>query len=110
MESRNLGLLLRRVMVITEHARDLPRAILVLPQVNELPFAVADLRMPRMMEQVHAHLDRAVALHGIYLQRAGDEFARHLAADIVLDGVGQGRPAQRDSALIVIELHVLVDQ
>ena len=72
-------------MVVAEHARDLPRSIFVLPQVNELPFTVPDLRMSRMMKPMRAHLDRAVTLHVIDLERAGNELARSRSTNILFD-------------------------
>jgi hypothetical protein len=98
-------------MVVADHAGNFPCAIFVSPQMNESPFAHSfGVVMPRMMKAVNTHLDCAVALHGIDLQRFRHEFSRDLAADIFLRAVGQCSFAQRHSTLIVIELHIFVDE
>ena len=43
--------------------------------------------MPRVLETVNAHPQRAVALHVMHPQRPGNKFSPHLAADILLDAV-----------------------
>src|ERR1051326_564484 len=78
-----------RVMVVADHPRNLPRPILVLPQMNELPLAHAfDIFVPGMVKAMHPHLKRAVPLHGINLQRPWDQLPRNLAADIFLHAIG----------------------
>src|SRR6266481_8915363 len=97
-----------RVVVVADHPRNLPCAVFVLPQMDELPFANPfGVFMARMVKAVHSHLHRAIALHVINLQRPRDEFPRHSAADILFDAIGQCRSAERHATLIVIELHVL---
>lgn len=104
-------LLLRGMVVVTHDARDLPCSIFELPEVNELSFSYAfGILMAGMVKSVHAKLEHAVSLHVVDLQRARHEFARDFSADVVLDAVGQGRAAERDSSLIVKELYVFIDQ
>jgi len=95
-------------MVIADHARDFPRAVFVLPQMNELAFAHSfGVVMAGMVKPVNAHLNKAVTLHVVDLQRSGNKFAGDFAADIFLDAVGQGRLAKRKAALIVVELNIV---
>ena len=64
-------------MVVADYAGDLPGAVFVLPEMNELGFANSfSLVVAGMVEAVHADFDGAVSLHGIDLQGAGNEFAR----------------------------------
>ena len=98
-------------MVIADDAGDLPRSVFPLPKVNELAFAdTLGILMPRMMEAMHACFEQSISFHVINLQRSGDELAGHLSADVLPDGVSQRRFAQRHSALIVIELHVVDEE
>ena len=58
------SLLHERVMVVADHSRNLPRAIFVSPQVNEL--CLADrfgVFTARMVETMRTRLDGAVAFH-----------------------------------------------
>src|SRR5271155_4307327 len=76
--------------------------------MDELAFADPfGIIVAGVVEAVYAHLDKAVILHVVDLQRSGDEFARDLAADVFLDAVGQSRLAQGDAALIVVELDIV---
>src|SRR5216683_2285462 len=95
-------------MVITDHSRNLPGPILVLPQMNELRLTphIMVLR-PRMVKAMHPDLHCSIAMDRVYLKRPRNQLARRLPADIVLDALRQRLPAQRHSALIVIELHIL---
>ena len=63
--------------------------------------------MPRVVEAMDAHLDRAVALHVIHLQRTGNEFAGRFAADILLYAVGQCGLAESEATLIVVKLDII---
>jgi hypothetical protein len=77
------------VVVVADDASDFPCAAFVLPQVDELRFANAlSVVMSRVVKAMDADFDCSIALHGVHLQRAGNERAGHLAADIFLDGVG----------------------
>src|SRR5713226_562086 len=104
-------LLGRRMVVVADHPCNLPCSVFVLPQMDKLPFA-NPLRvfMPRVVEAVHPHLHRAIALHVIDLQRPRNQFPRHFVADILLDAIGQFLPAERHAALIMIELHVVYEE
>src|SRR5437879_12270910 len=79
--------------------------------VDALPFA-NPLRvfMSWVVEAVHPHFHRAIALHVIDLQRTWNELSRRFAADILLDAIGQFLPAKRHSAVIVVELHVVDEE
>ena len=99
------------VVIETNHPRDLPGAIFVLPEVDEAGFAHAfRVFMAGMVEAVDTDFDGAVSLHVVDLQRSRDEFSSHFAADVFLDAVGQCRSAERDPALIVIKLDVVGKQ
>src|SRR5215469_9244387 len=100
------------MMVVAEHARHLPGAGLVLPQVNKTGLARSiGLFGLGMDKPVHPHLDRTVALHKIDPQRTGHEHALGVArADIVLYALGQSGVSARYSALVVIKLHVIGKQ
>jgi len=95
-------------MVVTDHPRNLPSPILVLPQMNESPLAYSlRILMPRMMKPVHTHLHRAITLHVMDLQRPRNQLPRSFPANILLNAVRQILPPQRNPALIVIKLHIL---
>src|SRR5271163_2844297 len=101
-------LLGRSVVVVTDDAGNFPRAVFVLPEMNELAFANSFcIFMPGVVEAVNADLHCSIALHGVDLQGSWNQLAGHFAADILLDGVGQSDFAEGDSALIVIKLHVV---
>ncbi len=62
-----------RVVVVANHPRYLPRAVFVLPQMDELRFAHGlGVLMPRVVEAVHTHFHRAVALMSRTLLRFSD--------------------------------------
>src|SRR5258708_40066374 len=71
---------LRPAMVIADHPRNLPRSILVLPQLNEL--RLTHITVPRVMKAMHPNLHRAVSVQRIHLQRSGDQLPYHLSADV----------------------------
>jgi hypothetical protein len=95
-------------MVIADYARDLPCSIFELPEVNESALPYADLFVARMMKTVYAGFERAVSLHVEGLQR--DKLTRGLSADIFLDAIGERGLAQRDAALVVVELDVVSEE
>ncbi len=96
------------MVVVTDHASDLPGTVLVWPQVNELAFANPNgVLVARMVEAVNAYLERAVSFHVIDLHRPRNQFPGGLAADVVLYALGQCCSSQGDSALIMIKLHVI---
>src|SRR6185437_1416188 len=99
-------LLSRRVMVITDHSRNLPCAIFVLPQVNKPAFPDSYFSfMPWMVKAVHAGFKCAVSFHVENLH--AHQFSRRLAANVFLDTIGERLLAQREAALIVVELDVI---
>src|SRR5204863_6341187 len=98
-----LSLFRRCVMIVAQHSRDLPRSILVLPQVHESPLAHAfRILMARMMKTVHTHFNRSEPLHVKHLQSPWHQFPRNFAADIFLHALRQRRSTQSHAALIVI--------
>src|ERR1700740_1336964 len=98
-------------MVVADDAGNLPDAIFVLPEVNEAGLADAfGVFVPRMVEAVDAHFDRAISFHVVNLQRSGNEFASRFAADVFLYAISERRSAERDAALIVIELDVVREE
>jgi hypothetical protein len=98
------------MVIVRNHPRHLPRAILVLPQVDKARLAQRVIALARMMKPVHTNFERAISFHRINLQRPRHQLSRDLAANIVLDRLHQRRPAKRVPGLVVIELHVLVNQ
>jgi hypothetical protein len=95
------------VVVIADGAGDLPGSIFELPEMDELAFSVSDLGVSGMVEAMHAGFEQAVSLHVKNLQRTRDEFARGIATDVLLHAFGQGRGAERNASLIVVELYVV---
>jgi len=84
-------------MVVADDPCNFPRAVFVLPQMNELAFTDAlGFLVSRVVETMDAHLDRAIALHVIHLQRPWNEFAGRFATDILLYAVGQCGLAERE--------------
>src|SRR6202011_3116040 len=72
-----VSLLRRGVVVVADHACDLPGSVFVLPQMNELAFANSDgVFVTGMVKAVNPDFERAISLHVIDLQRPGNEFAR----------------------------------
>src|SRR5207302_141751 len=75
--------------------------------MNELRFARRTVRFG-VIETMHTNLDGAVTLHLMGFQRAGDEFAPHVAsADVLLDAFRQFHFAEGYSALVMIKLDVI---
>src|SRR5229473_1027400 len=80
----------RSMVVVTDDSRDFPCAVFVLPQMNESPFPNWHcILVPRVVEAVNPHLNRAIALHVMDLQCPWNEFSSHFAADILLYAFGQ---------------------
>ena len=70
--------------------------------MNELAFTHAlGFLVSRVVKTADAHLDRAIALHVVDLQRPWKQFAGRFAADILLDAVGQCGLAEGEGTLIV---------
>lgn len=98
-------------MVETEDARNFPGSVVVVPEMNEAAFAVGDGRFDvGVSETVDAYFDGAEVVDAEDFERAGNELALGLAADILLDAVHEGWPAESDAASVVIELDILVDE
>src|ERR1700732_1704423 len=96
------------VMIVTDNARNLPRAVFVLPQMNELPFTNGlFVVISRVMKAMHTHFNRAVSFHVIDLQCSWNKLAGDFAADILFHAIGQISFAQRYAPLVMIKLHVI---
>src|SRR5437762_13633346 len=78
----------RLVVVVADHSRNLPRSILVLPQVDELSLSDSHFLVPWMMKSVDTRLTHSVSLHVKDLQRSRNQLPRRLPADVVLHGLG----------------------
>src|SRR6185295_6589138 len=100
------------MVVVTDDAGDLPGAVLLLPEVDELRLADRLLPVPpRMIEAVDADLDRAIAVHGIHLERSGNEHPISLAADVLLDALDQALPRLvGQAAVVVVELQLFREE
>src|SRR5579859_951768 len=99
------------MVVVTHHPGNSPRAVLVLPEVDEAAFAdTFGIFVAGMMETMNAHFNRSIAFHVKDLQGGRQEFARRLTANVFLYAFGQGRAAKSNSTLIVIELDVFVEE
>ena len=107
MPKDELSSLLQSHVIVADHAGDPPGAIFVLPEVNELRFAGCLGPDFRLVEAMNSRLNRAIAVHGIYLERAGNQFPAHFAADVLFDLVGHGLAADGEPSFIVIELYIV---
>src|SRR5207247_8563474 len=63
-----------------------------------------------MVETVNADLHRAIVGNGVYLERPGNEFSGHLAADVVLHTFDQSLPSAGQAAFVMIELQIVSQQ
>ena len=96
-------------VVVAENAGDLPGAVLIDPEVDEVGLALgcgAVGGVGGVEEAMGAALDGAEVLHGVGAEAGGDELAGDLAADVGLDGSGEGGDAEGAAALVVVELDV----
>ena len=99
--------LLQGHVIVADDPRDPPDAVFVLPEVNELRFAGCLDPHFRLVEAMNPRLNRAIAVHRMNLERSGDQFPAHFAADVLFDLVGHGLAAYGESSFIVIELHIV---
>src|SRR5579864_5993776 len=99
------------MVVVTDHSRNFPGTVFVLPKMDKPSFAHSlCVVMPRVVEAVHTHLDRARARHVVDRQSAGNEFSGHLAANICRYTIGQFLFAECYATLIVIKLDIVGDE
>jgi hypothetical protein len=98
------------MVIVANYTRDLPCSILVLPEVDKPSLTHSNFLVAGMMKAMGAGLERAVTFHMESLQGTRNEFASGLAADVFLNTFGEGIPAQGDTALIVVELHVIHEE
>ena len=95
-------------MVDADYARDLPRAIFVLPDVDELRFPDdAVVLFPRVKEAMHADFNRAIALQWINFKSSGHEFPLHFSTQIVFECLHDLLSANHEPGLVVIKLRVV---
>src|SRR5215469_8976648 len=97
------------MVIEADDPRYFPGAIFQLPHVDELCFPVIS-GVIGMRKPVHADLDSAIPLQRIDLERSGQEFPVHLAADVVFDRVEQVLAAECETRLVVIELQVVREE
>src|SRR5580700_4432708 len=97
------------LVVEADGAGDLPGAVFVVPEGDELRFADAFFGMAGVVEAVNADLDGAVVLQWIDLERTGYERSLRLAADVAFDCVEERLFADGEACLVVVELEVVVD-
>ena len=97
-------------MVVADDAGEFPGAIFELPEMDEAGRAGPAVCFG-MEKAVDSHFKRAVALHGIDPERAGNKHAAEIgAADVFPDGIQPALFAERHSTAIVEELDMIVDQ
>ena len=90
-------------MVVTDDARDVPNARLVLPDVHEFADAFA-ARAGELAEPVRAGVNRAPFANRPHLQCACDELTPELAEDVTFDVADELVAAPRDAAFVMVEL------
>lgn len=91
------------VVVVGEDAGEVPGAVFVEPEVDEVGLARGG-GAAVFEEAMGAPLDGAETLHGVDAEGAGGELAGDVAADVLADGVSEGGAAEREAALVVVEL------
>ena len=101
--------LFRRLMVVADHARQLPCAVRVVPKVDESGFADSVLRAVGVQEAVYTDLDGTITSERVHLDRAY-ELPLYLAADVLLYGGEERLFSDGKSRLIVVELEVVRDE
>src|SRR6202050_2096277 len=106
--SKKLTSFFQCLVVEANDARDLPHSVFVLPELNKLRLAdgIGSL-VSGMVETMNPDFHRAVVGDGIDLKSARNQFARHLAADVVLDAIDKSLPSACQAGLVVVELQVV---
>ena len=95
------------MMVDTDHSRDLPCAIFVPPDMDELRLADnAMVLFPRVKESMNSDLNCSIALQAINFEGFGYQLPLHLSTKIVLDGIDDLRTAHHQAVLVVVELRI----
>jgi len=95
-------------MVDTDHSRNLPCAIFVPPDMDELRLADnAMVLLPRVKESMNSDLNCTVALQAINFEGSRYQFPLHLSAKIVLEGIDDLRAAHHEAVLVVVELRIV---
>src|SRR5262249_14528354 len=97
-------------MVGTDHSRDLPGTIFLLPRMNKPPLALTNLGMARVIKTMHTSFQRTVSLHIESLKSSRYELTGGLPANILLYAFGERLSPERHAALVVIELHVVDEE
>ena len=97
------------MVIVADHAGDLPAFIRLLPE-RHVPGRAARsgavLVLPSVAEAMDSSGDRAVALERIDLETLRHQIAVNLAADVLPDRVNQALPSPAQARLIVIELQI----
>jgi hypothetical protein len=94
-------------MVVADGPGNFPRAVLVLPQMNELAFTDAlGFLLSRVVETMDAYLDRATALPVVCLERVGSQGDAQIGGCLGFSGKA-GRTVWRDEK-IFSEMHFFV--
>src|ERR1022692_3947721 len=93
-------------VVVADHSRDPPCAILVLPELSEtgnaaaVPTLAGGLHTLWVAEQVNPRFNRAIPLQRVHGQRSGDKIPVHFSANIILHGFHCRLPSQTQPTLI----------
>src|SRR5262245_34371980 len=96
------------MVVDADYSCDLPHAIFVAPDVNELCLPDdAMVLLPRVKESVNSDLNGTISCQGINFERSGHQLPFYLSAKIVLDGINDLRPARHQAAFVMVELCVI---
>ena len=86
----------------TDHAANLPRPVSKRPQVNEPGLAGFPSIGARMAEPVNSNLNRAVVMQRMDLKGISNQFATHLATNVLSNGIYEVLLADGQSVAIVI--------
>src|SRR5215472_9087145 len=94
------------MVVEADGARDLPFAVLLMPEDDEFRFSYVG-GFAGVVEGVHTDLDGSVIGDGIDFESSGNKFARDFAADVVLDRVDKHLTTDGQAGLVMVELEIL---
>jgi hypothetical protein len=85
-------------MIVAYDTRGFPCTVVVLPQDNKFRFTDRlSVVMPWMSEEMSAHFNCAVAFQMMSLQRARNEFAPNLSANVVFYRLNFGVSSEAQS-------------
>src|SRR5215469_5021825 len=96
------------MMIDADHPCDLPQAIFVAPDMNELCLPDdAMILLPRVKEAVNPDLNRTISSQGINFECSGHQLPLHLSAKIVLESIHDLRAAHQQTVFVMVELRVI---